>query len=274
MRHTRWITACVVTCSSLLAAACTTGGGGSGPPPNAPPVAGAVATPSTGVAPLLVSFSGASSTDSDGAIIDYAWTFGDLGATGSGVTTSHSYATAGTYSVGLTVTDNVGDTNTTTLSVVVTDDPSGRYVATTGSNTTNCSSSAAPCLTVQYAVDQANASGDTVHVAAGTYSEVVYVAKDISFKGANAGISAGTTPGARGAESVVKGIRTGVVGVTPGTTQRNVNIDGLAVDPQGDSALISASLQPLVWLRGGAAATSVVNNVFSGGAFVPACSFT
>ena len=120
MRHSRWIAACVVTCSSLLAAACTTGGGGgSGPPANTPPVAAAVATPTTGAAPLVVNFSGATSTDADGAIIDWTWTFGEASATGSGVTTSYTYNTAGTYTVGLTVTDNGGATNSTTITVVV-----------------------------------------------------------------------------------------------------------------------------------------------------------
>ncbi len=48
----------------------------------------------------------------------YGWTFGDA-ATGSGKTTSHGYAAAGTYSVTLTVTDANG-TSTKTQSVTVT----------------------------------------------------------------------------------------------------------------------------------------------------------
>ena len=49
----------------------------------------------------------------------YSWTFGDA-ATGTGKTTSHTYAGPNTYTVGLTVTDANG-TNSTTRSVVVSD---------------------------------------------------------------------------------------------------------------------------------------------------------
>jgi len=43
-----------------------------------------------------------------------------------------------------------------------------RYVATTGSDSTDCSNSLTPCQTIQYAITQ-SISGDTVNVAAGTY---------------------------------------------------------------------------------------------------------
>src|SRR5438094_481536 len=43
-----------------------------------------------------VTFNGAGSSDPDGTITAYAWTFGD-GGSASGVSVSHSYATAGTY---------------------------------------------------------------------------------------------------------------------------------------------------------------------------------
>lgn len=60
---------------------------------------------------LTCSFNASGSTDPDGTIVLYAWTFGD-GSTGSGVTPSHCYATAGTYTVILTVTDDDGATDT------------------------------------------------------------------------------------------------------------------------------------------------------------------
>lgn len=44
-----------------------------------------------------------------------------------------------------------------------------RYVATTGSDTGDCSSSLSPCRTIQYAVNQ-SASGDRILVAQGTYT--------------------------------------------------------------------------------------------------------
>lgn len=73
---------------------------------------------------LACSFNGGGSTDPDGTIASYSWSFGDS-ATGSGVTASHSYATGGTYTVTLTVTDNVGATGSTTQPVPVSAPTSG-----------------------------------------------------------------------------------------------------------------------------------------------------
>jgi len=65
-------------------------------------------------------FDGSGSSDADGTIIAYSWNFGD-GNGGSGQTTSHSYVSAGTYSVTLTVTDNEGATGGDTQSVTVSE---------------------------------------------------------------------------------------------------------------------------------------------------------
>src|SRR5260221_6449313 len=60
------------------------------------------------------------SSDPDGSIASYTWTFGD-GATSTLQNPSHTYTAAGTYSVGLRVTDNQGAQSTiTTKSVTVT----------------------------------------------------------------------------------------------------------------------------------------------------------
>ncbi len=60
------------------------------------------------------------------------------------------------------------------------------YVAPTGTDSGDCSNSNTPCRTVQYALDQAG-SGDTVKIAAGTYtgsgSQVVNIAKNITLIG-------------------------------------------------------------------------------------------
>jgi subtilisin family serine protease len=70
-------------------------------PSTTPPVAG-FGSSCTG---LSCSFDGSSSTALSSAT--YSWSFGDT-QSGSGVTTSHAYAAAGTYSVTLTVTDANG----------------------------------------------------------------------------------------------------------------------------------------------------------------------
>lgn len=85
-----------------------------GPPQNQPPVADFTATPNN----LTAAFDASSSVD-DGSIVSYAWDFGDS-TTGSGLTTSHGYAAAGTYSVTLLVTDNGGLTDTVVKPVTVT----------------------------------------------------------------------------------------------------------------------------------------------------------
>lgn len=77
---------------------------------NQPPVAKA-GGPYVGVVGTAVAFSGAGSSDPDGTITSYAWTFGD-GTTGTGATFSHTYTAAGTFTVSLTVTDNRGATAT------------------------------------------------------------------------------------------------------------------------------------------------------------------
>jgi chitodextrinase len=88
----------------------TTGGA----PGNQPPVAAFTQACSN----LACTFSGSGSGDPDGSISSYAWNFGD-GATATGVAPSHSYLSAGTRTVSLTVTDNLGATNTTSHPVTV-----------------------------------------------------------------------------------------------------------------------------------------------------------
>ncbi|QXG74975.1 PKD domain-containing protein [Modestobacter sp. L9-4] len=68
---------------------------------------------------LAVQFDAADSSDAEGPLADWRWTFGD-GSTGTGVAPAHTYATAGTYAVQLTVTDRAGGTGTLTQQVTVT----------------------------------------------------------------------------------------------------------------------------------------------------------
>jgi subtilisin family serine protease len=56
-----------------------------------------------------VTLDGSGSSDPDGAIASFQWSFGD-GSTATGATVSHTYAAAGVYTATLTVTDNKGAT--------------------------------------------------------------------------------------------------------------------------------------------------------------------
>jgi subtilisin family serine protease len=71
---------------------------------------------------LTCSFDGSASSPS---IASYAWDFGDS-QTGTGATPSHTYATAGSYTVKLTVTDTAGKTGNTTKQVQAGAPPAGQ----------------------------------------------------------------------------------------------------------------------------------------------------
>ena len=85
-----------------------------GPTPDTAPAAAFTAS----CVNLGCTFDASGSTD-DRGIASYGWTF-DAGASGSGVTASHAFAAAGTYTVSLVVTDTIGQTGTVAKAVTVT----------------------------------------------------------------------------------------------------------------------------------------------------------
>lgn len=89
---------------------------------NDPPVSNA-GGPYRGEEGQSIQFNGSGSYDPDGSIASYAWDFGDA-STGSGVSPSHTYSAAGSYTVSLTVTDDGGLSDTKTAAVDVTEVPS------------------------------------------------------------------------------------------------------------------------------------------------------
>jgi len=80
---------------------------------NRPPVAALSASPTTGSTPLTVSFNGGASSDPDGDTMTYLWDFGDGSEETQTTTptTSHVYATSGTFTASLTVRDARGATS-------------------------------------------------------------------------------------------------------------------------------------------------------------------
>ncbi len=86
---------------------------------NDPPTVVLTTTPSSGAAPLLVTFDASGSFDLGGVITAWTWSFGD-GMADAGPIVTHLYSTPGTYNATLTVTDNGGLSNASTISIVVT----------------------------------------------------------------------------------------------------------------------------------------------------------
>ncbi len=112
-----------------------------------PPTVVATGSPTTGSAPLSVSFS---ATVSGGlAPFSYSWTFGD-GSSSSGASTSHTYSSPGTFTAQVVVTDSRSRSSADSVTVtVVQADSDGDGVPDSNDN---CPSVRNP--------DQADADGD------------------------------------------------------------------------------------------------------------------
>lgn len=91
------------------------------PAANQSPVAQFTASPTSGQSPLAVSFNASGSSDPDGSINSYAWSYGD-GTSGSGVQVTHTYSptVSRSFTARLTVTDNQGRTASTSRAIAVT----------------------------------------------------------------------------------------------------------------------------------------------------------
>ena len=97
------------------------------------PIADVVAAPTSGPAPLLVSFDGSGSWAQSGLILDYDWDFGDgnqleCGARSGCDVIDHTYAAPGVYTATLTVTDadagnNLSDSETVLIVVTGEGEP-------------------------------------------------------------------------------------------------------------------------------------------------------
>ena len=88
------------------------------PQENIPPIANFGTNLTSGTAPLAVNFDAATSNDPDGTIVNYAWDFGD-GNLGTGISTSHTYETAGTYVAQLIITDDSAASDTFSVEIQV-----------------------------------------------------------------------------------------------------------------------------------------------------------
>ncbi len=126
-------------------------------PANQPPSVNVTAAPSSGHAPLTVSFVG-SGTDPDGTILEYSWIFGD--GTGSNQqSTSHTYTNPGNYTATLTVRDDAGAT--ASKSVLITVSPPNQPPTLTAEASPL---RGAPPLTVSFTAVATDPDGEIVSV--------------------------------------------------------------------------------------------------------------
>ncbi len=78
-----------------------------------------------------INFDASQSTDATSGVDKYNWSFKDSG-TGNGVNPSHSYSSAGTYTVTLSVFDRVGNYDTKSLQISVAPEPISSILFVTG----------------------------------------------------------------------------------------------------------------------------------------------
>lgn len=100
------------------------------PEPNRPPTASFAVS----CVQLECTFDATGSTDPDGTVAAYAWSFGD-GTTGTGPSPSHTYATPGARTATLTVTDDEGASASTTRTATPT--PSAAAVSFVAASSSN-----------------------------------------------------------------------------------------------------------------------------------------
>ncbi|MET0403630.1 MAG: glycoside hydrolase family 44 protein [Cystobacter sp.] len=108
---------------------------------NVPPEAVVSAAPTSGLAPLTVSFDATESSDEEGPLAAYTWNFGN-GQQGSGSQVSHTYTNPGSYTAQLTVKDSGGATHSASVALTVISPtaplaaPTGLYAQQTGTDAT------------------------------------------------------------------------------------------------------------------------------------------
>ncbi len=144
--------------------------------PNQPPVAEA-GSDKTAQILQVVTFDGSGSSDPEMSPLTYVWNFGD-GATKSGCTVTHTYATAAVYTATLTVNDGQLSDDDTCKATINTAGPqwsetADYYVDGVSGLDTNPGTSSAPYKTINKAEDVARAGKKVLIWGGQTYNEQI-----------------------------------------------------------------------------------------------------
>ncbi|KAF5432758.1 CASH domain-containing protein [Candidatus Methanophagaceae archaeon] len=138
---------------------------------NQPPVANFTYLPANPVMAQSITFNASNSTDPDGNITNYEWGFGDSGNTTNTTEQNiiHTYASAGTFTVTLTVTDDDGATNATSRAITVSeglvfDTGTGTYPSIAGTHNGTITTNVTITVSKLYTYPCAGTGGHTEHV--------------------------------------------------------------------------------------------------------------
>jgi len=147
--------------------------------------------PTSGLAGTAVRFDGSGSTDPDGSIAGYSWSFGDGTTSAAGPITSHPYSAPGTYTVTLTVTDSSGLQSTISHKIAISAVGLGKVKVKASGNTVSvtvtCKGAVACSFILQLSVTETGSHGKVVAVTARNTQKTVIVGK------ASVGLAGGQT---------------------------------------------------------------------------------
>ena len=147
---------------------------------NQPPIVSFSYSPGNPVINQTVTFNASDSTDPDGNITNYEWDFGDSGNSTNTTMpiTNHTYASAGTFTVTLTVTDDEGATNATSQVITVSgglvfDTGTGTYPSIAGTHNGTITTNVTIQVSKLYTYPCAGTGGHTEHVIIANESGII-----------------------------------------------------------------------------------------------------
>ncbi|MFC2078133.1 PKD domain-containing protein [Candidatus Bipolaricaulota bacterium] len=260
---------------------------------NVAPIASFTVSAELIVAGGTIQFNAVRSSDEDGEIVSYVWDFDD-GTDGSGMTVSHTFATVGTYSIYLRVTDDKGDFGETRKTIYVEAaapaGPTASFTATPTSGTSplavtfNATASTSPEGALTYAWTFGDGQVGTGQVTTHTYfsgtartftATLTVTAADgrtatatasitVTVPGGGGGTPTGTPPSARFDilnNPLLAGGPAGSIGVAP--------YRGF-FDPANTIVAIGKTLAQLIWSFGDGGSATTPNLVVQDHTYVTA----